>query len=242
VSRAAPGAGLYGKLPARGDFVARNLPPSFVNAWDGWLAASIAESRRALGAAWLERFLMAPPWRFALSPGLAGATGWLGVMATSVDAVGRAFPLTLAAALPEGLGLGRLTGDPTAALDRLERLALALIDGGRDPELAAAEIAASGEAAVAASAAPVEREAVGPAEAGGWATTGRPEASVAVRLTMTARAAGFDERSLWWHEGWAGGAPRTLVFVGLPSPSLFATFLGGPAAAGLPALGGVAAP
>jgi len=227
---APPGAGLYGKLPSRGDFVTRNLPSAFVRAWDGWLSSSIAESRRGLGAAWLERFLMAPPWRFALAPGLAGPTGWIGVMATSVDAVGRAFPLTLAAALPAGTGLGRLTGDPTAALDRLERLALALIDGGIDPEKAAGEISAYAEAAVAAATAPVERQALGAAEAGGWMTSGRPEASIAVRLTMTARAAGFDDRSLWWHDG-GGAVPRTVVFVGLPDPALFAVFLAADAAA-----------
>lgn len=216
-----PGAGFYGKLPSRGDFVSRNLPSSLVLAWDRWLSASVAESRREIGAAWLERYLLAPPWRFALSPGVAGPTGWMGVMLTSVDAVGRAFPLVLAAGLPAGTGLGRLSGDPSAALERLERLGLSMIHAGRDPEGAVEEVARLGEAAVAAATAPVARRPVGP----GWATDGRPEASIAVRMTMTVRTASFEERSLWWHEGWAGGTPRTMVFDGLPDPSLFVAFL-----------------
>lgn len=224
-------AGFYGKMPSRGDFVTRALPSAFVRAWDGWLAASIDASRRALGAAWLERFLLAPPWRFALAPGIAGPTGWIGVMATSIDAVGRAFPLTLAGALPAGVGLGRLAGDPTAALGRLERLALALIDGSLDPEAASGEVGAVAAAAVTAATAPVERHALGGPDAGGWATDGRPQASIAVRLTMTARAAGFDDRSLWWHEGGAGTDPRTIVCVGLPDPALFEVFLARDAAA-----------
>ncbi len=41
-----------------------------------------------------------PVWRFVLSPGLITAGAWVGVMAPSVDSVGRYFPLTLASALP----------------------------------------------------------------------------------------------------------------------------------------------
>lgn len=88
--------GFFGKLPARGDFVRRDLPQVFVDAWDGWLAAGIAASRAALGADWLPAFLEAPIWNFALAPGIAGG-GIAGIVLPSVDRAGRYFPLTLAA-------------------------------------------------------------------------------------------------------------------------------------------------
>ena len=39
----------YGKLPAKGDFLSRNLPQEFVAAWDQWLQAGMHASREALG-------------------------------------------------------------------------------------------------------------------------------------------------------------------------------------------------
>lgn len=88
--------GFFGKLPARGDFLRRDLPQEFVEAWDAWLAAGIAESRALLGEDWLPAFLEAPVWHFALAPGVAGP-GMAGVLMPSVDRAGRYFPLTLAA-------------------------------------------------------------------------------------------------------------------------------------------------
>ncbi len=99
--RSARGAvGLFGKLPARGDFVRAGLPGDFVAAWDGWLQHVIADSRARMGADWLPAFLEAPVWRFALAPGLCGAAAASGLWLPSVDRVGRYFPLTLAAMLP----------------------------------------------------------------------------------------------------------------------------------------------
>ena len=43
-------------------------------------------------------YLTAPVWRFAWSPGIAGAHWWMGVMMPSVDNVGRYFPLIVAQA------------------------------------------------------------------------------------------------------------------------------------------------
>lgn len=238
---AAPRAGLYGKLPARGDFVLRHLGPEFVSAWDAWISGSIVASSKALGSTWLQRFLMAPPWRFALAPGIVGTSGWLGVMVTSADAVGRAFPLTVAAELPPGTGLGRLVGDPGPALARMERLALSLIEGLTDLDRAGAAIAGLGadavrDASTAVPRTPVDGAGGAATTAGvGWATYGRPQDSVAVRLTVIGRSASFERRSLWWHEGWRGGAPCTLVFDGLPAAALFPAFLPEPALSAEPA-------
>jgi len=92
--------GVFGKLPARGDFVRDGLPGSFVHPWDDWLQQRVAGSRARLGAGWLPAWLEAPVWRFRLAPGVCGPGGALGVLLPSVDSVGRYFPLTLAAVWP----------------------------------------------------------------------------------------------------------------------------------------------
>lgn len=94
--------GLYGKMPAHGDFVRRALPGSFVTPWDTWLAAGIAAARDRLGEEFAAVWDSAPPWRFALPAGTCGPDAVAGVMLPSADTVGRRFPLTVAALLPRG--------------------------------------------------------------------------------------------------------------------------------------------
>ena len=87
--------GLYGKLPTHGDFLRRRVPDDFVASWDAWLQRAIADSRSALGDRWLEIYLTSPIWRFALCAGICGEAPVAGLLAPSVDRVGRYFPLTL---------------------------------------------------------------------------------------------------------------------------------------------------
>jgi len=89
--------GLFGKLPARGDFVRENLPRDFADAWDAWWQRGLAETQQRSQDEWREAWLEAPVWRFVLPPGLCGATGVLGLWMPSVDRAGRYFPLTIAA-------------------------------------------------------------------------------------------------------------------------------------------------
>jgi type VI secretion system protein ImpM len=92
--------GWHGKLPSLGDFASRRLPPEFVEAWDGWLAAGLAALREAAPARWLEGYLASPIWRYLLLPGVMpgalGQQGWAGVLMPSVDRAGRYFPFTVA--------------------------------------------------------------------------------------------------------------------------------------------------
>ncbi len=97
--------GLFGKLPARGDFVQLGLPGGFVRPWDAWLQRVMAASQERMGEVWLPAFLESPVWRFALPCGMCGAGAVLGLLMPSVDRVGRYFPLTLAAVFPPGAGL-----------------------------------------------------------------------------------------------------------------------------------------
>jgi type VI secretion system protein ImpM len=92
--------GLHGKLPAHGDFVRRGLPPSFCEPWDAWLQAGMTAARESLGDAFDAIWSSAPAWRFALPAGACGPQAAAGVMACSLDSVGRRFPLTLAAVAP----------------------------------------------------------------------------------------------------------------------------------------------
>ena len=89
--------GLFGKLPARGDFVRENLPRDFADGWDAWWQRGLAETQGRPHDEWLDAWLEAPVWRFVLPPGLCGANGVLGLWMPSVDKAGRYFPLTIAA-------------------------------------------------------------------------------------------------------------------------------------------------
>ena len=88
-------AGLYGKLPAYGDFIFRNLNPAFITTWDEWLQHFISASQEQIGEDWLNIYLTSPIWRFVLSPGVIDNNMWAGLMMPSVDRVGRYFPISI---------------------------------------------------------------------------------------------------------------------------------------------------
>ena len=87
--------GVYGKLPAHGDFVHRNLPSDVITAWDEWLQHFIASPRQQMGEDWLNIYLTSPVWRFVFSSGVLDNNSWSGVMVPSVDRVGRYYPFTV---------------------------------------------------------------------------------------------------------------------------------------------------
>jgi type VI secretion system protein ImpM len=136
--------GWYGKLPSLGDFASRRLPAAFIDEWDDWLQGVMAAARDEWGAAWLDRYLVAPVVRFWLGPGVLGEAAWRGIVMPSVDRVGRHFPLSFAQSdgtLAQALSARRWYGDLDAAarraldvsftVDDLER-ELAAVDGGHD--------------------------------------------------------------------------------------------------------------
>lgn len=81
-----PVAGLFGKLPATGDFVWRGLPDAFRKHWDFWLTRHIAPLPR-LGTVLPESGI-----RFRLPSGGRLAAG---LILPSQDSAGRHFPLSL---------------------------------------------------------------------------------------------------------------------------------------------------
>jgi len=122
--------GAFGKLPSMGDFLRADTPPGFVDVWDTWLQRSILSARNSLGGRWQNCYFTAPIWRFTLAHGLAGRLPVLGVLMASVDRVGRQFPLTLVASLPQGSSpiLSHLMSE--TVFTRLEDLALEALETG----------------------------------------------------------------------------------------------------------------
>ena len=121
----------WGKLPARGDFVGRGLPPRWRSDWDGWLQRGIALAAGTLDGAALRQCLGGfAPWRYLALP--APGEAWCGIVVASHDRVGRAFPLTLAERLAA----------PQAPADSAARLASLLDAAAEGPEALEAAIAA----------------------------------------------------------------------------------------------------
>jgi len=124
--------GFYGKLPIVGDFVSRRLPREFIDPWDQWLQSSMSASREELGPQWLNSYLTSPLWRFALSPGITGNSGWIGVLMPSVDRVGRYFPLTLALSIPPDSDFPALFTGNDDWYAKLESIALTALEDNFD--------------------------------------------------------------------------------------------------------------
>lgn len=196
--------GFFGKLPARGDFVRRDLPQAFVDAWDAWLAAGIAASRAQLGEGWLPAFLEAPVWQFALAPGFAGG-GIAGVLLPSVDRAGRYFPLTLAAPAPQA---PLLLGAPEW-FAALAQVGIAALSEEADFENFAARVAAL----------PAPPEPPLPSPFAGGLAASDPA------VLLGAACPGV----LFWTSGGVRVAPRVASLPALPPPAAFARLLQDPA-------------
>lgn len=184
---------VYGKHPAKGDFVESGLPAGLKPVVEGWLDAVLAETRHALGDAWEQAWPAAPALRFWLGEAIWGEPV-CGVLMTSADRVGRRFPLVIfasgaeAAALPapaiapDQIWYDRIEAHLRAALQRDLALPADLLAGIAPPE------------------ANPDTPAAGPVDF--WAV--RPGSGVAglladIALTDHRRAA--MGRSYWWVAG-----------------------------------------
>jgi type VI secretion system protein ImpM len=231
MTRSAPG--FFGKLPSRGDFVVRRLPPDFVTPWDEWLEAALAQSRAQLGERWLDVYLTSPIWRFVLSPGVAGAEAYCGVVMPNVDRVGRYFPLVAAAPLDlEGRAPAHVVAAAEQWFASVEALMLETL---ADPPLELDEF----DARLAQlrlpdplGAARVESEWRWPAPAVAvhWHCAVPPDTALAGPMSALLGAlleSELGRYALWWTEGSEQVEPSLLVTDGLPAARAYAAMLEG---------------
>jgi type VI secretion system protein ImpM len=211
--------GWYGKLPSLGDFAGRRLPPEFINAWDEWLQAVLQAVQDALGEGWLNSYLTTPIWRFALLPGLAGPSGWAGVLMPSVDRVGRYFPLTIATELPSHTAVADAVFAGADWFAGLEEAALEMLGSGQGPdelEAALANLAFKLPQTAAVEESVGAPQALRSTEAFEWVAKARA-------LTAWSQQKGW--RALWWTRGRVDGGPLMFASSALPTAAEFAKLL-----------------
>ena len=121
-------SGFFGKVPARGDFLSRRVPPSVAPAWETWLQELTVSVRESGERGWQDAWLTAPLWHFTLGRSLAAPLGAAGVLIASADRVGRLFPFTLIGAAAAGA-----VTDALAWAQAAESLAMSALADDFDP-------------------------------------------------------------------------------------------------------------
>jgi type VI secretion system protein ImpM len=230
--------GLFGKLPAKRDFVAANAPRQFLEPWEAWLQTGVATSRQVLGPQWSDVYNRAPIWRFWLGADLCGEAT-IGVFMPSVDAVGRSFPLSLF------VGEGEYSLPPPELdsngpwFDAAEAILLDALDPDATLEAVAEKAASMPMPALEIRASQVD----GLCELSDGGILVRDidrdisSAFVAARRFGHHRA--FASQSFWWTIGGEDFPPVALSYLGLPPAVRFAEMLTGVFAESEPAASSV---
>lgn len=225
--------GFYGKLPSHGDFVSRSVASAFIDRWDAWLQAGVAQSHVDLGDRWLDLFLTSPVWRFALQAGVITGGAFAGILLPSVDRVGRYFPLTIVAELPTPRVHPQIVSVAAAAwLDWVEAVARrALEEEILDLDSLLRDLRAS-EPLLGADRLSAEPIAVSDSEFPGagafWRFSLDSEADMGrfyARLSSGLAGNTQAPLALWWTAGSDRVQPSVLMSRGLPPPATFQDFL-----------------
>lgn len=207
--------GYFGKIPAAGDFVVRNVDRNVREGLDKWLQQAMEASRKALGDAWLHSFLTAPVWRF-LSTGLGGQRTVLGVLIPSVDKVGRYFPFAILVELADLQPDARTLLDCDRLLDGLEPLGLSVLDDDFDLDHLGHQLNAISKS-IGAGKYPV---AVSRQE--------DVENEDVASLERSLSQLDWGNASVWWTEGSEFRSAEMLFHEGMPKPATFTSFLRDP--------------
>ena len=227
--------GFYGKLPSHGDFLRRRVSDAFVDAWDAWLRECLSASRTALGTRWLDVYLTSPAWRFACAAGACGPAPVIGLIAPSVDQVGRFFPLTVVSELPADVSLvtAASAGRFFDSAERLviETLATERVDFDRfDQGVVALEQRLTAIALPPGLVLEPAASAVLTDSPHAWQLplgVSSHVTSAFEQLLSLHLEAKYRPLVLWWTDGSAAVAPTCLLLKGLPAPSLFPALLEG---------------
>lgn len=228
---ALPMPGFYGKVPALGDFVRRDLPGDFVEAWDRWLGAAIYRSQQALGGRWLDYYLTCPLWRFAMSAGACGRLPVVGVLTPSVDAVNRHFPLVIAALLSDSCNPMAVCAASDDWFTEVESLALGALDPRGDLAVLHTSLHELGPPPAFGSRCRLREGAfVDQADRASWPLELGNDASVCgadliVGMLDALSTRAFAPWSLWWTTGSNHVAPSVRLHRGLPAIDAFEAML-----------------
>jgi type VI secretion system protein ImpM len=215
--------GLFGKLPAKRDFVAVDAPRRFLDVFEPWLQASVAASKQTIGNDWQAAFLHAPIWRFWLGAAHCGLP-LAGAFMPSVDAVGRYFPL-VAFAFAEDMAPPEIDAqaDWFAGVEALLLSAL-------DSETAYTHLTEALAAYPAPAPTSVPLESLGARRIGRAVLVedfGKALPNVLAALRRAEHRRSFAGASFWWTVGGGDFVPAALVAEGLPEHTLFAAMLTG---------------
>jgi len=218
--------GLFGKLGARRDFIALATPRSFLEAWEPWVQSAMSASRYQLGDGWQQAYLTAPVWRFWLGADICGTTV-AGAIMSSLDGMGRYYPLTLHAIADAGAPISPPDVD---TLDAWFGLAENFLLSTLAQDATFEDISSRLDSL----AAPPPRSGAA-ADAGivplGDGMAGRLIAGADVATALSALRAASPEvyaaASFWWTVGGGDFPPLALSCRGLPDPYRYSTLLTG---------------
>ncbi|MEO1491958.1 MAG: type VI secretion system-associated protein TagF [Pseudomonadota bacterium] len=202
--------GVFGKLPARRDFVQHMVEPRLMELFDPWLQGAVAQSREQLGESWLQVYLQAPIWRFWLGPKITGKPV-LGALMPSVDGVGRYFPLCIIGTFDTMIGPPEID-EQEEWFATVEALMLAALADDGTYEAVQAGITTL----------PQPNDAISvPVDGGGVK-------GMFTTLRHAQMRDFYGNLSYWWVPSPDGGAtpPRAFVRRGLPSPVEYAMMIG----------------
>lgn len=215
--------GLFGKLAAKRDFISVNTPKEFLLAWEAWLQGGIQASKLQLEADWLHAYLEAPLWRFSLGEGVCGVAV-RGVFMSSMDGVGRHFPLSVFSCAAPGRCLPLPAADDASWFEAAEDFLLSTLDEGGDYDAVLARLSAlpDGDS--------LEPDAAVPLETrfGARIVAGEEPLDLAAGIAVLEadRARREAQRASWfWTIGGVGYPPTVLAAQGLPDPHIMSTML-----------------
>ena len=219
--------GLFGKLPAKRDFIAVNAPAAFLKPYETWLQGGLTASRLALGAQWQDAFLNAPIWRFWLGQALCGHAV-AGAFMPCVDGIGRYFPLTVFWIAPAGAAIPPPELDPQDLwFGEIEAFLLQALDPEASFEtvsLRLSQLRGPSDALLSPPPADMVRLSDGSIVTA-LSASGFPERLAALRIEDHARA--YAHATCFWTVGGENFEPLALVGHGLPDPYLFSGLLTG---------------
>jgi type VI secretion system protein ImpM len=226
--------GLFGKLPSHGDFLRRRVSDQFIDAWDAWLRQCLSQSQAALGDRWVDVYLTSPAWRFVTAAGACGPAPLIGLMVPSVDRVGRFFPLTLVAELPDDVSLIAAATASTRFFEAAEHLLIdTLADEHIDFERFDQRVVDLGDPLQAIAVPPPLDSTIAATITEGGRAWHIPLAdasrlgAVFEQLLAQHLASMYSPLVLWWTEGSTMVEPSCLIAKGLPDPAAFGALLDG---------------